>query len=107
RQDVDVVVSVHFQVAELQQVVGCNGRKGVHVSAERVSLQRPATGCQGAGDAAELVLLLEVGNLARQARLRKLQDLNELREFRESAQHPGAVYNEFADCVHHSVKPLK
>ena len=107
RQDVDVVVAVHFQIAEFEQIVGGDRRKRVDVAAERIFLQLLPAGHQRVGDAAELVLLLEVGDLARQPRLRKLQDLDEFREFGEAAEHARAVDDELADRVHHAVEPLE
>ena len=69
RQDVDIVVAVHLEFAELEQVVGHNRRARNSMWAERIHLRRLAAGHERRGDAREFVLLLKFRNLSGEAAL--------------------------------------
>ena len=59
RKDVEVVVAVHFELAELEEIVRGDRRHGGEISAERIHLRRLAAGHEGRTQAVEFVLVLE------------------------------------------------
>ena len=79
RQDIDVVVAVHLELAELEQIARHDSRRRRSFRAESIHLRRLAAGNQRPADAAELVFLLELRNFSGEPALREIQDFDEFR----------------------------
>ena len=103
RENVDVVVTIHFQFAEFRPEGSvARGRVGQHLRRWRSALRkRPTSGI----DAIEFVLFLELGDFALQAFFRKAERFDEALEFGDAPDHSRTVDDQFADGVHHAVKP--
>ena len=101
-EDVEVVVTVHLELAELFEEAFFTGSGagqkplplGIHPG--RADLR---------ADAVELVLFLKFVDLAVQALLRKTECVDQLFQFGDAANHFRAVDDQFADGVHHAVEP--
>src|SRR5271155_878984 len=106
-KNIDVVVAVHFQFAEFEQVVGSDSGHAQEIRTEGVHLRGMASGDERRLDFAEFVFLLEFGNFSGQAALREIQDFDEFGELSETADHACAIDDELADGVHHAVQALE
>ena len=102
-QNVEVVVAVHFEFAEL----GPDGRvtrgdAGEHL---RRGIRVPrGAGHAGRADTVEFVFFLKFADFALEAFFREAQSLDELFEFVDAADHASTVDDQFADGVHHAIE---
>ena len=76
RQNVEVVVTIHFEFTEIEKIVGSDSRERA-MPAERIHLRGLTAWHERRANAAEFVLFLEVRDFTSQARLRELQHFYE------------------------------
>ena len=107
RKNVHIVVAIHLEFAELEQIVRHDRRFRLEAAAERVHLRGVASWHQSDVQAAEFVLVLKFGDFVREAGFRKRENFDQLRKLGQSSEHPGAVDDEFTDGIHHSVEALE
>ena len=105
RQDVHVVVAIHFEFAEFgkeRRIAG--GCAGEHLPRrlQRLFRNRPAR-----TKFVVLVLFLELGDFALQAFFRKAERFDETLQFGDASNHSRTVDDEFADGIHHAVEACK
>ena len=102
RENVDVVVTIHFQFAEFRPEGSvARGRVGQHLRRWRSALRkRPTSGI----DAIEFVLFLELGDFALQAFFREAEGVAQALEFRDPPEHTSTVDDQLAHSVHHAVE---
>src|SRR5215472_6842318 len=101
RKDVEVVVAIHFEFAELLEIRAfAGGGAGEHFLR---LLAGPRRGDLRA-NAIEFVFFLEFVDFAMQALFREAQGVNQLFEFADATNHLGAADDQLADSVHHAVE---
>ena len=102
RKDVDVVVTIHFELAEFRPEGSiARGGVGEHLRRwSRVLRKRPTRGI----NPIEFVLFLELGDFALQAFFRKTECVAQALEFSDASEHAGTINDQLSDSVHHAVK---
>src|SRR5215831_32101 len=102
RQDIDVVVAVHFQFAEIGPEGGVpGGGAGEHL--------RSGRGCRSQGtairaDAVKFVLFLKFVDFALEALFRKAKRIAKTFELGNAADHTGSIDDQLSDRVHHAIE---
>src|SRR6266852_2388777 len=104
-ENVEVVVAIHFQYAEIgPEGAVAGGRAGQALRSLRGA---PRAGVARRADAVELVFFLELGNFAVQALFGKAKRIDEFFELGDATDHAGAVDDQLSDGVHHAVEAFE
>ena len=105
RENIEIVIAVHLQLAEFgQRVIKAVRIAGV-TAAQRKIVYRPRR-WRGM-NAAEFVLLLEFRDLILHARLGEIQHVSQTFQFGHSAKHACAIDHQLAHGVHHAVQAFQ
>ena len=105
RQNIEVVVAVHFQFAEIGPEGGVAGRRTSEPLRRCVGI--PVCGFGLGTDTVEFVFFLEFGNFALQAFFGEIQGIDQLFKFRHAPDHPRTIDDQLPHGIHHAIETIQ